>query len=380
MSRVKKVIAGFYTDMNMLLGKFMAKNTVRFVDFAEQWREHKFSLIFSGRKDPRELRYMIEEMMPIILKLWIPTSTFPEKLFALYMLYAFYEVQPIEPKLKVRVKLSHWNMMEEILQQSKKEQHLDVCYIIHRMRVTYCFHFVAYLKHRSPARLTELEDDISSTAEATAKVFADMERLVKDGLLEQLSIMHNQYTSMKAAQEHPGVRQLDMVKENIFDEMNREVSVAAGESNESGAGRTEQAKTRQSGGEQLRGRGRPPDVGARRKRLRERQFANKPNTRQGTRFEELMEREGTLQVDTSPGSSSEEWSPPPTAKRPSRKKGKASKKKADSSDAKSEQPAAQDETSRDQPEGPALDSSRARKKVKRPAPEMSSVEKDQPGD
>lgn len=83
------------------------------------------------------------------------------------------------------------------------------------------------------------------------------------------------------------------------------------------------------------------DVGARRKRLRERQFANKPNTRQGTRFEELMEREGTLQVDTSPGSSSEEWSPPPTAKRPSRKKGKASKKKADSSDAKSEQPAAQ---------------------------------------
>ncbi|CAN8021613.1 hypothetical protein HPB47_008557 [Ixodes persulcatus] len=376
MSRVKKVIAGFYTDMNMLLGKFMAKNTVRYVDFAELWREHKFSLIFSGRKDQRELRYMIEEMMPIILKLWIPTSTFPEKLFALYMLYAFYEVQPIEPKLKIRVKLSHWNMMEEILQQSKKEQHLDVCYIICRMRVTCCFHFVAYLKHRSPARLTELEDDISSTAEATAKVFADMEHLVKDGLLEQLSIMHNQYTSMKAAQEHPGVRQLDMVKDNIFDEMNREVSVLQAKYR---AVREAEQQSKQSGVSSSDDED-TSDVGARRKRLRERQFANKPNTRQGTRFEELMEREGTLQVDTSPGSSSEEWSPPPTAKRSSRKKGKASKKKADSSDAKSEQPAAQDQTSQDQPEAPASDSSRARKKAKRPAPETSSVEKDQPGD
>ncbi|CAN7997112.1 unnamed protein product [Ixodes hexagonus] len=373
MPRVKKVVAGFYTDMNMLLEKFMAENTVRYVDFAGHWRNHKFSLIFCGRKDQRELRYMIEEMMPIILKLWIPTSSFPEKVFALYMLYAVYEVQPIEHKLKIRVKLSHWNMMEDILQQSKKEQHLDICYIIYRMRVTSSFHFVAFLKHRSPARLTELEDDINSTAEVGAKVFADLERLVKDDLLKQLSMIHNQYTSMKAVQEHPGVKQLDMVKENIFDDMNREVTVLQAKYRA-----VREAEQNRQSGESCSDDEDALDVGARRKRLRERQFANKPNTRQGTRFEELLEREENLCVDTSPGPSPKERSPSPAAERPSRKKGRPSKK-PESVDPPSERPTAQDATSQDQPEAAASGSSRASKRAKRSAPKTSDVERSQPG-
>lgn len=44
---------------------------------------------------------MIYEMMAIILKLWTPSSSFQKKVFALYMLYAVYEMQPLKRKLKV---------------------------------------------------------------------------------------------------------------------------------------------------------------------------------------------------------------------------------------------------------------------------------------
>lgn len=343
----------------MLLGKFIPLNSLRYADFAEQWRKHKFSLIFCGRKRRRELHYMIDEMIPIVLKLWTPSSSILEKVFALYMLYAIYEVQPLPHKIKIRLQQHHWNMMGEIFLQCKTEQHLDACFIIGRMRLTSCFHFVAYLMHRTPARLGDMEDDTTSNAEATTKVFANMGRLTKDGLLEQLSMIHSDYMSMKAEQDHPGIRQLDMAKDDIFSEMYREVSILQAKYRGVAESAQNKSSSESSSEDEVDS---VSDVGTRRHRLRMRQYANKSSTRYGTRYQELLEREEAApQVDASRASSSKEGLPSP----PARKKGKTSKKEVDNHDTAPGTSAAQDATSDDQPQAAASGSSRATKKSKK---------------
>lgn len=75
-------------------------------------------------------------------------------------------------------------MLKDLLQQCTKEQHLDACYIMHWMMLEQCFHFVAHLKHRSPAMLNCKEEDTGSLAEVSAKVFADLDDMAHGGLLE----------------------------------------------------------------------------------------------------------------------------------------------------------------------------------------------------
>ncbi|XP_064454878.1 snRNA-activating protein complex subunit 1-like [Ornithodoros turicata] len=283
---VKKIAAGFPTDMSMLLDRFVVTNSVRYEGFAKLWREAKFPLIFCGRKDLREMRQFIDETFSIILQLWVPTSNFQEKVFALYMLYGMYTMQPITPKVKIRIKMNHWAMSQELLQQSAKEQHLDICYIIHRMRQVHSFHFVAFLKLRSPALLAEKEEENNSISEMTMKVYSNMHDMMKGGLLEQLSLIHNQYTCMRSMQDTPSVSQLDMVRQNIFEDLGREVSKLQAKYKVRLEQEKDDALPNPAGDSDDDSD--TSNVGTRRKRLRQRQFAKTSQTRKGRRYDELV--------------------------------------------------------------------------------------------
>lgn len=312
MSRVKipkKVSAGFHTDMNMLLRNFMSVESLRYNAFSKVWREAKFSLVFCGRKD-RELRLFFEEIVPVILQLWLPTCSFRERVFGLYMLYAVYTMQPTVPKLKIRLRLSDWEQSEVLLRIASREQHLDACYLLYRMRLEKCFHFVALLRQRSPVMYHGQEEDVSTLAAASAKVFSPLERMTKSGTLQQLSLIHRQYVAMKSAQETPEVRDLAIVKEDIYEGLCREVAVL-------------QAKYRnlqeQAAGVVRKDRrissNKGESVAARRQRLRTQQFSTVTKTRKGKRFAELLHEDSSTSRcdDESILESTESTSP--TAKR-----------------------------------------------------------------
>nr|XP_037285255.1 snRNA-activating protein complex subunit 1-like isoform X2 [Rhipicephalus microplus] len=241
---LKKVSAGFQTDMDTLLRKFMAEESIRYSTFSKVWKAMKFSLVFCGRKD-QELRLFFEEIAAIILQLWAPTCSFREKVFGLYMLYGVYASQPILPKLKIRLRLADWEQSEVVLRIATREQHLDICYILYRMRLEHCFHIVALLS-------------------------------------QQLQLFHQNYMAVKAVQEEP-VKDLMLVKEDIYDVARREVSVlqfeyrcqeiqAAASTSRKAKGSTIEEET----------------VVARRGNLRAQQYSAVTNTRLGKRCAELM--------------------------------------------------------------------------------------------
>lgn len=274
--RPKKVSAGFHTDLSMLLRKFMSEESLRYNAFSKVWREAKFSLVFCGRKD-RELRLFFEEIVPIILQLWLPTCSFRERVFGLYMLYAVYTMQPTVPKLKIRLRLKDWEQSEVLLQIASREQHLDACYILYRMRLEKCFHFVALLRQRSPVMYYGQEEDISALAAAYANVFSPLERMTRCGTLQQLSEIHRQYIEMKHLQEDPEVRNMAFVKENIYEGVCKEIALLQ-------AKYRDLQKQADDANEEAKGE----SMAARRQRLRTQQFSTVTKTRKGKRFEELV--------------------------------------------------------------------------------------------
>ncbi|KAH6927108.1 hypothetical protein HPB50_026890 [Hyalomma asiaticum] len=236
---LKKVSAGFQVDMNTLFRKFTAEEIIRFAAFSKVWREMKFSLVFCGREE-RELRLFFEEIVPAVLQFWLPTSPFREKVFGLYMLYAVYALQPTFPRLK----------RSPVMYNSQNED----------------------------------GEDVSAFAALTGKVYAPLDKMAKRGTLQVLTMVHRKYMAVKAEQAEPEVRDLDFVKEDIYEDIRRQISalqlkhgyresrVAAGTSHKDEATSSDEED----------------DVAARRKALKAKSFRCVANTRKGRRLEQLM--------------------------------------------------------------------------------------------
>ncbi|XP_077560033.1 uncharacterized protein LOC144174912 isoform X2 [Haemaphysalis longicornis] len=259
---LKKVTAGFQVDMNTLLARYSASKSVRFSEFAKCFREAKFSLIFCARKDPRELRLMVEEMVSVVLKLWAPTTTFPEKVFGLYMLYAIYTMQPLKPKAKLRLKLCHMSVMTQLLHKCEQEQHLDACYIINRLYMEKCFFYTASVR-------------------------------------QQLSHIHDEYVKAKSSQQSSdSVRELTMISDNLFANFGRQISLLRAKYRAI----EEDASKATKEVEDTPDEEHTEDIGTRRTRLRDKVFRSAGNTRLKQRQDELLHQDdssGNLVNDAS---------------------------------------------------------------------------------
>lgn len=67
------------------------------------------------------------------------------------------------------------------------------------------------------------EEDVSTLAASSAKVFGPLERMTRNGTFQQLSLIHQQYVAMKSLQENPEVRNMALVKEDIFEGICKEI-------------------------------------------------------------------------------------------------------------------------------------------------------------
>ncbi|XP_077530708.1 snRNA-activating protein complex subunit 1-like [Haemaphysalis longicornis] len=318
---VKKVAAGFLADMNTLLAGYSASKSVRFSEFAKCFREAKFSLIFCARKDPRELRLLVEEMVAMVLKLWAPTTTFPEKVFGLYMLYAIYTMQPLKPKAKLRLQLCHMSVMTQLLHKCEQEQHLDACYIINRLYLEKCFFYTASIRQMRPMVTTEEAEDRDPATEVSAKIFSHMEMYGTGGsALEQLSHIHDEYVKAKSSQRSSdSVRELTMVSDNHFADFGRQISLlqAKYRAIEEGASRAAEEAEDTSDEEYT------DDIGTRRTKLRDKVFRSAGNTRLKQRQDELLHQDDS---SGNPATDAGKTGTKKKAKPAAKKRGRPSKK------------------------------------------------------
>lgn len=152
------------------------------------------------------------------------------------------------------------------------------------------------------------EEDISTLAAVDAKVFLPMERMTKNGTFQRLSLVHQRYMEIKAAQSASEIRHLALVKEDFYEDICREVADLQLQYRSQQTQVTEGSSHKDKGNSSDRG----DAVGARRRNLKAQQFVTVSNTRKGKRLGQLTCDEDVSQDDGDPASAE---STTPRAKR-----------------------------------------------------------------
>lgn len=166
--RVKYVAAGFRTDMESLIDRFLnfkqedsqeegggggeKKLCLRFKHFADVWRDSGFSLIFRGRVSENEMQEFIEEMFADLLTQTAPQEPFGRRVAILYMLYSLFVKQPSINSLQVRIRLtfSKYEELKKLVSEAKELEQFDVCFVWYKLLAVGGIEFVAAPRRCGP--------------------------------------------------------------------------------------------------------------------------------------------------------------------------------------------------------------------------------------
>lgn len=212
--------AGVNSDFEQILQRFTATETVRFEAFAEIWREMKMSFIFAGRDSEKECREYTEEIMKMALKYVLPPYNFQVRVGGLYLLYGLFNQQPLIRKVRVRVTPEKWKEIVEFQKEARRQQHLDVNYVFHKLRFEDAFSFVAtdseVTFYLSTGGNTKEEDTAPDEFKEEQSVLYE---LFSDQFLEQLTQLHDHYHRVKVGLEGHNAtepsRSLNVIQSNI---------------------------------------------------------------------------------------------------------------------------------------------------------------------
>lgn len=192
---------GVRTDFEALLQRFTETDSVRYEEFAEIWKDMKFSQIYAGRQDDREAQDFVDECLKIALKFYLPPCSFQIRVGGLYILYGIYFTQPILRKRKIRVIPDIWNKILEFQAEAHLQEHLDVEFIFHKLRYFEAFEFCATESHVYPNKSDTIVED-ATTREEFKEEQSMLYDLFSTDVLEQLAAVHQHYHHMKVAMEN----------------------------------------------------------------------------------------------------------------------------------------------------------------------------------
>lgn len=191
---------GVRTDFEALLQKFTETESVRYEEFAAIWRDMKFSLLFAGRQDDREVQDFVDECFKIALKFCLPPHNFQIRVGGLYILYGIYCTQPTVKRRKIRVTQDIWNKILEFQSEAHQQEHLDVEFIFHKLRYHEAFHYCATESYVYPNKSDTVID--VTTREEFREEQSMLYELFSTDVLEQLAAVHQHYHHMKVALEN----------------------------------------------------------------------------------------------------------------------------------------------------------------------------------
>ena len=135
-----------YTDCNKVLTNYeknATQGTFKFSEFAKEWREMKFELIFAGRQYMGELPYFCRLLFYIAKRFMFQQSSSQiKRVGAFFLCYSLYEKQPL--KLKVRLTLDELKTLLSLVRQLQHSNNsLEPMFIFSKMLVDNAFHFCA---------------------------------------------------------------------------------------------------------------------------------------------------------------------------------------------------------------------------------------------
>ncbi|KAK3588461.1 hypothetical protein CHS0354_004675 [Potamilus streckersoni] len=232
--------AGVKGDFETLLERFTETGTVRYEKFAEIWRSMKINQYCAGRQNDREVREFIEECFHIASQFWLPPSSFQVRAGALYLLYGLFNFQLCMPRVKIRVTHKMWSDVIEFQAQAREEQHYDLDFIFHKLRLQKAFYFVSEHRELYLATTNFHQSQDLSVPDSFRDETTILEEVFSQDFMEQLSVIHDQYYKMKVALAGPNAttpdRSLDVMENKLIDNISK-TTIAFKERRQGRAGR-----------------------------------------------------------------------------------------------------------------------------------------------
>ncbi|XP_054722012.1 uncharacterized protein LOC129231675 [Uloborus diversus] len=130
---MSKVACGFVPDTVKLVKTFAEKESFDLKDFSEIWNKQKFSLIFLGRPNEKELLEFMRHTFRAALELFCKyTENKYEHVGYLYVLLGLVRCQPpiIKPRMKIRVTLEHFEVIEKLRDEAEENKIVGALYAI----------------------------------------------------------------------------------------------------------------------------------------------------------------------------------------------------------------------------------------------------------
>ncbi|BFZ03416.1 hypothetical protein BsWGS_06455 [Bradybaena similaris] len=201
---------GVRADLKRFMSKFLECNTVRFEQFVNVWRDNNMVYLCAGRATDREAREFLELVLQIAQEYLLPPYLFQVRVGGLYILYAIYEIQPVSPKVKIRMTPSHWQETVFFQQQAAQQNHLDVVYVFQRLvqeqAFLFCFTPSEMSLYSAMKDTDEIVDDLDDTMKEEKTVVTS---LFTYESLENLSYLQDQYQQMKIGLAGPEATEPD---------------------------------------------------------------------------------------------------------------------------------------------------------------------------
>ncbi|KAK3784846.1 hypothetical protein RRG08_056804 [Elysia crispata] len=278
-SKAYKPTNGVRTDFKHLMNIFLSSATVRFEQFSEVWRALNMSYLCAGRNSDREAREFIEKVLVIAREYFLPPYQFQARVGGLYLLYAIYQIQPISPKVKIRLTPQQWDDSLHFQLQAKQQSHLDVVYIFNRLIQEQAFQFCFTPQEiGTHSNSWESEDAEVDLADEMKEEKCIINKLFNYESLEQLSYLQDQYQRMKVALAGPHATKPDKSLNVVKEELVEDIVLSLQSFKENVANMSKRVgNSKQKAEEELRTT--PQTVGSRRQALKNQAYGGSPSTR-----------------------------------------------------------------------------------------------------
>ncbi|XP_068218124.1 uncharacterized protein [Palaemon carinicauda] len=130
------IAQGYLLDISNLIEMFVKENGWRFRDFATCWQKLKFSQVYRGRQNFKELLELSEEIAFLTKRFIMPPHSTKARIGSLYALYGLYYKHPFRAFFKIRLLGDEYEQLVELIRpyQSNPENY-DPAYIFRKLEL-----------------------------------------------------------------------------------------------------------------------------------------------------------------------------------------------------------------------------------------------------
>ncbi|XP_060534034.1 snRNA-activating protein complex subunit 1-like [Cylas formicarius] len=225
----KSVLTAFKFDCENFLEYFESLKSFHYTDFANLWQVRQFTYIYADQNYVTELTTLCEVAFSTVKKYIVFRDNPYIKMGAFYLLYGLYYKQPIKGLVKIRLTLSEFKSIKELMYMAKSQNHFEPLYIFAKMKCDKAFLYVAHYKPLKPSNNSKHSNttfDDTFQGKGTESSLAKFKDLIQDGLVKDLGTVCTKYDAAfrKYAEICPSlslfpssvIEEFDRAYDNIF--------------------------------------------------------------------------------------------------------------------------------------------------------------------